>query len=385
MLERIAMLSSRAFFLCTICLQAAVLAAQTPPPKAAPPKPDTLVLNDDERLIGHLVRSNGSSVVFKSDLLGEITVDWSKIKELHTSGRYAVVPKNVKLTRHGELGAIPRGSLNEAGQTITVGQPDGAPAKSIPVADTAQVLPESVFDKDVVHGPGLLQAWTGAVTAGATVVQATQESRAFTGAFNLVRAVPTETWLGPGNRTLVDFSASEGFVSQPNTPKVKTEIVHAHAERDQYFSGSRVYGFGQAIFDHNFSQGLDLQQNFGGGIGYTAIKQSDLTLDLKGSANFVRQTFAIPGVDHNLAGSTFAESLWRKFPRGMTLLQQFTVSPAWNELHAWMATASASLTVPVYDRLSFSIGLMENFLNDPAPGFKKNSFQGITGLTYSFK
>jgi Protein of unknown function, DUF481 len=367
-------------------LQAAVLAAQTPPPKAPPPKPDTLVLTDDEKLIGHLVRTSGSSVVFKSDLLGEITVDWSKIKELHTTGQYAVVPKHVKLRPHGEFSGVPRGPLNAAGQTITVGQPEGTPAKSMPVGEAAQVIPETVFDRDVINGgPGFFQAWTGGVTAGASVVQATQESRAFTGSFNLIRAVPTENWLWPGNRTLVDFTASDGFVVQPNTPKVKTEIVHAHVERDQYFAGSRVYGFGQAIFDHNYSQGLDLQQNYGGGIGYTAIKRGDLTLDLKGSVNYVRQGFQLPGLDHNLAGSTFAENLWRKFPKGMLFTQSFSVTPAWNEMHAWMATGTANLTIPVYERLSFTIGLLENFLNDPSPGFRKNSFQGTTGLTYSFK
>jgi hypothetical protein len=380
------MFASRSRSLVFCILHAAVLSAQTPPPKAPPPKPDTLILKDDEKLIGHLVRSSDSSVVFKSDLLGEITVDWSKIKELHAAGRFAVVPKNVKLNHHGELGEVPRGPLDAVGQTITVMQLEGTPPKSMPVGDAAQVIPESVFDKDVVNGgPGFLHAWTGAVTAGASVVQATQQSRSFTGAFNLIRAVPTENWLAPGNRTLVDFSASHGFVAQPNTPKVKTEIVHAHIERDQYFSDSRVYGFGQAVFDHNYSQGLDLQQNYGGGIGWTVIKQGDITLDLKGSANFVRQGFQVPGLDHNLAGSSFAESLWRKFPRSMIITQTFSVTPAWNEMRAWTATGTANFTVPVYERLSFSIGLLENFLNDPSPGFRKNSFQGVTGLTYTFK
>jgi len=40
------------------------LLAQTPPPK---PPPDTLVLNDDEKLVGHFVRSNRGDLRFKSD------------------------------------------------------------------------------------------------------------------------------------------------------------------------------------------------------------------------------------------------------------------------------------------------------------------------------
>lgn len=378
------MLTPRRCALCLFSLAIASLAAQTPPPKTPPPPPDTLLLNDGEKLIGHLVRATGSLVIFKSDLLGDIAVDWGKIKELHTAGNYAVVRKNVKLGRHANVSSVPQGTLDATGQTITLQPAAGAAPVTVPVADSAHVLDLPTFQKDLAHNPGFFEAWNGAVTAGATVVQATQQSRAFNGAVSLVRAVPTENWLAPRDRTLIDFSASEGFVIQPNTPRIKTEIVHADAERDEYFSG-RVYGFGQAIFDHNFSQGLDLQQTYGGGIGYTAIKRADLTLDVKGSAAYVRQSFQVPANNHNLIASTFAESLLRRFPHGMTLTQQLTGTPAWNEMHAWMATGSVLFAAPVYKRLSFTLGVLDSFLNDPPPSFKKNSFQAATGLTYTLR
>src|SRR5947209_17432144 len=46
------------------------------------PEPDVLIFTDGERMIGHLERATDSSVVFKSDMVGEVTVDWSKIQEL---------------------------------------------------------------------------------------------------------------------------------------------------------------------------------------------------------------------------------------------------------------------------------------------------------------
>ena len=71
------------------------LPAQTKPD--AKQEPDVLIFTDDEKLIGHLVRSTGASVTFKSDMAGEITVEWSKIRELRTRQPFAVVQKNVKL------------------------------------------------------------------------------------------------------------------------------------------------------------------------------------------------------------------------------------------------------------------------------------------------
>jgi hypothetical protein len=366
--------------LLNLFLYAGVLGAQVPPK----PQPDVLILNDDEKLLGRLVRASGGSVIFKSDLLGEVTVAWEKIKELHTSGAYAVVEKGIKLNRRSDTTKVPKGTLDVAGQTIAV-HPESGAAISVPVASSGNVVEAGIFQKDVEHNPGLLEGWAGAITAGASMVQATQQSRAFSGAIHLIRAIPDATWLEPRNRTELGFTASEGFVSQPNTPRVKTEIVHAEAQRDQYFRGSRVYGFGQAIFDHNFSQGLDLQQNYGGGIGWTAINNPSLTLDLKGSIDYVNQEFEVESLNHSLVASTFSQNLVRKLPRGMVLLQQISVTPTWNVRRAWLAEGSASFLAPVYKRLSFSIGVQDNFLNDPPPGFRQNSLQATTGLTYTLR
>jgi hypothetical protein len=42
------------------------------------PEPDVLIFTDGEKMIGHLERATDSSVVFKSDMIGEVTVDWSE-------------------------------------------------------------------------------------------------------------------------------------------------------------------------------------------------------------------------------------------------------------------------------------------------------------------
>jgi hypothetical protein len=67
----------------------------------------------------------------------------------------------------------------------------------------------------------------------------------------------------------------------------------------------------------------------------------------------------------------------------MIFTQQVSIIPAWNDTKAYSANGSAALTMPVYKRLSFTVGAIDTFLNDPPPGFKKNSFQLTTGVTYA--
>ena len=372
------MATSRNAALCLFLL-ASFLYAQAPAPA-----PDVLIFKNGEKLIGHFIRSNGSVVVFKSDSIGELNVAWGSIQELHSARKFVVVGKDVKLAAHPDISIMKQGSMAVSAQTLTLTPDTGAPV-TMPIAEAAHILDEATFQQDIHHSPGFSEDWKGAITGGASIVEATQQSRTFTGAISLIRAIPTETWMDARNRTIFNLNVAAGHINQPDTETIKTEIVHGDAERDQYFRGKTVYGFVQAAFDHNFSQGLDLQQSYGGGIGWTAIKEANTTLDLKGSVSYTRQSFQTPASNHNLIGSVFAESLAHKFAKGVQFLQGVSVTPAWNEGHAYAAAANAAVNVPLYKHLSTTTTLLDTFLNDPPPGFKKNSFQLTTGLTYSFR
>ena len=140
------------------------------------------------------------------------------------------------------------------------------------------------------------------MTAGATLVTATQNQYTFSGAIGLVRVVPTVSWLDPRDRTSIDFSGSFGKITQPAYTNpgppptavaavtTKTAIYHADAERDEYFS-PRFFALGQTAFDHNFGQDLDLQQIYGGGMGWTAIKTPRQELDVKATMQYEKQQF----------------------------------------------------------------------------------------------
>ncbi len=170
-------------------------------------------------------------------------------------------------------------------------------------------------------------------------------------------------------------------MTQPGTPSIKTAIFHGDAERDEYFR-PRLYFFGQGAFDHNFSQGLDLQQTYSGGMGVTVIERANETLDLKASVSYIRQEFA-GAANLDLIGSVFAEAFNRKFKHGLILDQHLHITPAWNNTSAYSAAFNTVLTLPVYKRLNGSAGFIDSYLNNPPPAFRKNSVQVTLGVTYA--
>src|SRR5260370_1207432 len=66
-------------------------AAQAP---AAKPSPDVLIFTNGDQLTGTLVHGVSDSIVFKSEMAGEITVPLSEVKELRSSSKFAVLRKN---------------------------------------------------------------------------------------------------------------------------------------------------------------------------------------------------------------------------------------------------------------------------------------------------
>jgi hypothetical protein len=180
----------------------------------------------------------------------------------------------------------------------------------------------------------------------------------------------------------LNLNAAYGEVTQPATPTIKTSIFHGDGERDEYFS-PRLYVFGEGGFDHNFSQGLDLQQTYSGGIGLTLIHRDNETLDVKASVSYIRQQFAgASNANEDLIGSVFAEAFNRKFKHGLTFDQHLTLIPAWNNTNAYSGAFNALLTMPVYKRLNASAGFIDSYLNNPPPAFRKNSIQLTVGMTY---
>jgi hypothetical protein len=343
--------------------------------------PDVIIFPNGEKLIGHFESFIGGSAKFKSDTLGEITVDLNRIQELHTSERFAVIRKDLKLGKGQPDGQIPRGTISVSDQKVEVNPGSGQPPQRVAVKDLSNIIDEAAFNK-ALHRPGIFEDWKGTATAGVSLVEATQDSLSLNTNVSLVRAVPSEAWLPARNRTAFDFSDSYGKVTQPGSPTVKTSIYHADGERDEFFT-SRVYALGSVAFDHNFSQGLDLQQTYGGGIGWSAIQAPNQTLDLKGTIDYEKQEFEGLTVDQNLVNSIFTETYTRKFAHNILLKEQAAADPAWTNTRAYSSYASLGITFPVYKRFGFNANEIDSFLNDPPPGFKKNSVQFTTGISYT--
>ena len=365
------------------------LQAQT----AAAPAPDIIYFTNGDQLSGKLSNEVNGKVTFHSDIAGDVTVTWDKIKSIKTSQQFAVIQQGQHVNRKTAKAEIAQGNVAVQDDQVKVTPTGGAAGKDIAVKDAQYMVDQATYDKEVLHNPGFFYGWKGGVTAGASTIDATQDSRNFTGSVALVRTIPTPSWLDTRERTIFDFTGAYGSVSQPGTVGTKTNIIHFDAEQDWYFN-PRLYALVDTAFDHNYSQGMDLQQLYGAGLGYTVIKSPKQELDVKFDIHYEKQKyFVTPGIvppppltpSKNLVGADFGDTYMLNLPHGLVFNQGAVITPAFNQTSAYSVEATAGLLFPVYKRIGFTVTTLDDFLNDPAIGSKKNSFQFTAGVTWTLK
>src|SRR5271154_6055008 len=103
---------------------------------AAKPAPDVIVFTNGDQLTGTLERADGDSFVFKSDVVGSVTVSAEKIKELHSSGKFVVLKNNEKITRTSKH----PGTITYADNVVTVGDEAAGAPEVVPVKDLAHLI-----------------------------------------------------------------------------------------------------------------------------------------------------------------------------------------------------------------------------------------------------
>jgi hypothetical protein len=364
--------------------------AQSAPPPPKPPA-DVVIFTNGDQLTGTLESGTGNSVVFKSDMAGEITIPLDKVKELHSASSFAVLRKDQPIKKIAQARAITPAPIAYSDGKLTVDHPS-AP-EVVPVAQISNIIDQATYVKETTGKSGFLTGWNGAVNGGATVVRSTDYGETLTAGIALVRAIPTVSFLPSRDRTSLDLQETYGKLTSPVVPQTtppspaavtETSILHADAERDEYFS-ARFFVLGQTAFDHNYSQGLDLQQIYGGGIGFTAIKSAKQELDLKATVQYEKQSFQTPSSNVNLTGSTISETYHRNLPRKLVLSEFGNFIPAFNISSDYSANVSGTFTLPVYKRLSVTFTATDNYLNNPSAGYNKNSSQFIAAAAYTLK
>ena len=360
---------------------------------------DTITFGNGDRLTGKVGKVVYGSVSFHSDELGDLTIPLTKIKTMHTATAFAAGSTTQRLTRKNIAEQLPVGKIVLENETLQVILPQGE-LRKFPVKDLSFMLDEPAYRRELHNESDFLYGWYGTATLGATVVKSTNSAQTYTGAVALVRAIPTIAGLPAGSKTILNLSGTYGLAKDPEivsggnvfqTASVtKTDILHGDLEYDKFFT-PMVFGLVNGNADHNFGNGLELQQAFGAGLGWAILRSPQNDLAVRASLQYEQQQFyngirsGLGTPTENLVSASIGETWSRTFPHSIKFNEYVRLNPTFNVVNAYSGVAGASFVLPVYKNLNFSVTTTDNYLGDPPQGFLRNTFQFTTGVTYTLK
>jgi hypothetical protein len=360
---------------------------------------DTITFTNGDQLTGKLGKVVYGAVSFHSDVLGDLSIPLTKIKTMHTAEAFAAGSKEQRLTKKNVAEQLPTGKIALEGDTLKVLLPEGK-VREFPAKDIRFMLDEPAFQRELHNESDFFYGWYGTVTLGATLVKATNSAQTYTGAVALVRAIPTIAGLPAWSKTILNLSGTYGLAKDPlivsghdvfQTASVsKTDILHGDLEYDKFFT-PMVFGLVNGSADHNFGNGLQLQQSYGAGIGWGILRSPQNDLAVRAILQYEQQQFyngitsGLGTPTTNLVSTAISERWSRTFAHNVKFNEYVTLNPTFNVVRAYSGVAGASFVFPVHKNLNFSVSTTDNYLGDPPEGFQRNTFQFTSGITYTLK
>src|SRR6476620_4963090 len=234
---------------------------------------DQVTLKNGDRLTGSIVRSDGKTLVLKTDLAGEVTITLADITNLTTDKTVYVALGNGQTVLGLVTTKDESGEIKASSGSVSINRGDVRAIRS----EAEQKVYESTLN------PGWLEQWTGGADFGIALTRGNSNTTNM--ALGLAMARETRR-----DKTSV-YAA--GIYNREKTAGVLRTVANTVRLGGRYDrdSNRKWFGYGFTDLERNGQQSLNLRWVLGGGIGYHAIRNERTRLDLLGGLAMNREYF----------------------------------------------------------------------------------------------
>ena len=336
-----------------------------------PAHADTVVFKNGDKLTGTLVEIQAGNLKLKSDVLGDVTVPMAKVQTFSVDKPAVVLGKDQKVVR-GQI------ALQESGDwTVTA----NGSSQTLPGANVTVVMPADVYHAIAEVPSRPWQLWKGSANLGYSFQHGDQQTGTLSGLIIASRERPSDLLFTPHLRT--DYGLTLLFSkAQQDGESVTSDTISSNLRLDYLFTPRNfVYGFGQV--DHIQAQGLYLRQTLGAGVGRDLIHSGRTLFSVLAGVNYMHEKLFSGRSDASAEG-LIGEKLGMQITPRLRLDHQVNIYPNLQRGIQYHADSSTNLAFKFNSHITANAGVIDLFLNDPAPGSHQNNIAVTTGLGYIF-
>jgi putative salt-induced outer membrane protein len=337
---------------------------------------DQVTLKNGDRLTGTIVKSDAKTMLIKTELAGDVNVQWEAVTSIVSSQPLHLALKDGQTV----VGTVTTsdGKLDVA--TKTTGEV-AAPKEAVVTVRNDDEEKAYDAEMDRLRNPHLTDFWSGILDTGLSVTR----GNSATLAFNLSAKAARVT-----TRDKISVYSTAVYASDDTTPPNRTT---AHAIRGGIRGdlnvSDRVFVFGFTDFEYDQFQDLDLRNVLGGGLGYHVIKTKNTTFDAFAGGDYEQEYFsataAFPtGLTRKTGEVVLGEELDSKINGRTTLSEKFSLFPNVSDTGSYRFQFDATAATKLKAWLGWQITYSDRYLSNPLPGLKKNDVLLSTGLRLTF-
>ena len=342
---------------------------------------DQVTLKNGDRLTGTIVKSDAKTLLIKSDLAGDVNIQWDAVtsiistQALHLTLKDGQTVVGTVTTNDGEFEVATKdtGAVTASKETV------------VTVRDDAE---QKAYDDQIerLRHPHLTDFWSGLLDTGLSLTRGNSESLTYSLSGKAARTTE-EDKISVYTTAIYTDSTVDG-VSATTAHAIRGGI------RGDLNVSDHLFTFGFTDFEYDQFQDLDLRNVVGGGLGYHVIKSKFTTFDVFAGGDFDQDFFgaiaatatapAMPAVTRKYGEVVAGETFNAKVNNRTTITEQFSLYPDVSNTGNYRFQFDTTAATKLKNWLSWQVTYSDRFLSDPLPGFKTNDLILSSGVRLTF-
>ena len=342
---------------------------------------DQVTLKNGDRLSGTIVKSDAKTLLIKTDLAGDVNIQWDAVTSIVSTQTLHLALKD---------GQTIVGTVTTSDGKFEVATKDtGAiTASKDTVIDVRNDAEQKAYDDQIerLRHPHLTDFWSGLLDTGLSLTRGNSDSL-------------TYSLSGKAARTTEQDQISvytTAIYSDSTINGVSSTTAHAirGGVRGDLNVSNKLFVFGFTDFEYDQFQDLDLRNVVGGGLGYHVVKTKSTIFDVFAGGDYDQDFFgaiaanatapATPSVTRKNGEVDLGETFNAKLNSRTTITEQFSLYPNVSTTGSYRFQFDATAATKLKNWLSWQVTYSDRFLSDPLPGFKTNDLILSTGVRLTF-
>jgi len=321
---------------------------------------DEIIFKNGDRLTGKIDHVLEGKLVFKSDVIGEVSIDISKIQTFSTDDPVSVHLKDDNVLLQKIVSSDPGKFAIEGAGTVK--------AQEFELTTISSINPP----------PKAEPKWTGNISAGFTSTHGNTKTDNISASANLSKRTEKD-------RTKLSADYAKARQKDPDTgEKNTTEDWWRSKAKYDYFFTKKVYGYLDGRYEKDAIAELDRRVIVGSGGGYQWIESEDMNFSTEAGFASLYEKFGDQTDSNSEISVQAGYNFDKRLMKNVKFIHELTYYPSIEQFSDYLLTSTVEVRANFTETMFTNFKVIFDYDATPAIGKSATDVKYLWGIGYNF-